>query len=98
LQRILCRTDRLHDIDPQRFRTRGEDQVIMLLRSIFETTNGIAALTLPVLKGVSSCLHYDAWKNRGLEFLEAMDQVPLLEIGHVAGPRPRGAPRQGDQV
>jgi hypothetical protein len=41
----------------------------MLLRSIFETTNGIAALTLPVLKGVSSCLHYDAWKNRGLEFL-----------------------------
>jgi hypothetical protein len=33
LQRILCRTDRLHDIDPQLFRTRGEDQVIMLLRS-----------------------------------------------------------------
>ena len=80
LQRILCRTDRLHDIDPQRFKTRGEDQVIMLLRAIAETTNGIAALTSPIMKAVGSCLHYDAWKNRGLELLEAMDQVPLLEI------------------
>ena len=52
----------------------------MLLRSIFETTNGIAALTLPVMNGVSSVLHYDAWKNRGLELLEAMDRVPLFEI------------------
>jgi hypothetical protein len=77
---MLWRTDRLHDIDPHRFKTRGEDQVIMLLRSIFETTNGIAALTLPVMNGVSSVLHYDAWKNRGLELLEAMDRVPLFEI------------------
>ena len=32
------------------------------------------------MKAVGWCLHYDAWKNRGLELLEAMDRVPLLEI------------------
>ena len=79
LQRLLCRTDRLRKFDPKRFPRRGEDQVIMLLRSIAETANGPKALTLPLIKGVSSCLH-DAWTNRGLEWLEAMDQVPLLEI------------------
>lgn len=51
LQRILWRTDRLRDIDPRRFRARGEDQIIPLLRAIFETTNGIAALTLPDHEG-----------------------------------------------
>ena len=70
----------------------------MLLRSIFETTNGIAALTLPVMNGVSSVLHYDAWKNRGLELLEAMDRVPLLEIHATLQGRPRRAVGQGDQV
>jgi hypothetical protein len=78
-QRLLCRTDRLHQFDPKRFPRRGEDQVIMLLRSIAESANGAEALTLPIIRAVSGCL-YDRWTDRGLEWLEAMDAVPLLGI------------------
>jgi hypothetical protein len=79
LQRTLWRADSLCNFDPKRFTVRGEDRVILLLRSIAETTNGTEALTLPIMKAVSSCL-YDAWTDRGLAWLEALDRVPLLEI------------------
>jgi hypothetical protein len=80
LQRTLWRPDRLRQFDPKRFAVAsGEDQVVLLLRSIAETANGIAALKLPIITALSSCLH-DVWTGRGLEFLEAMDKVPLLEI------------------
>jgi hypothetical protein len=79
LQRTLWRADSLCNFDPKRFTIRGEDRVILLLRSIAETTNGAEALTLPIMKAVSSCL-YDAWTDRGLAWLEALDRVPLLEI------------------
>lgn len=79
LQRILHRADRLRQFDPKRFNARGDERVILLLRSIAETTNGTAALTLPVIRAVDLCLH-EAWTIRGLELLEAMDRVPLLEI------------------
>lgn len=48
LQRVLWRADLLRSIDPKRFTDRGEDRVILLLRSIAETTNGTEALTLPI--------------------------------------------------
>jgi hypothetical protein len=79
LQRMLLRADRLCSFDPKRFTNHGEDQVILLLRSIAETTNGLEALTLPIMKAVSSCLD-DAWTDRGLAWLEALDRVPILEI------------------
>jgi hypothetical protein len=79
LQRILWRADRIRSFYPDRFPARGEDRVVFLLRSIAETTNGVAALKLPILKAVSECLH-DAWTSRGLQFLEAMDKLPLLEM------------------
>jgi hypothetical protein len=79
LQRILWRADRLHSFDPARFPARGANHVVFLLRSIAETTNGVAALKLPILMAVSACLD-DAWTSQGLQFLEAMDQVPLLEM------------------
>ena len=41
--------------------------------------NIMAALTLPIIRAVKSCLH-DAWTSRGLAGLETMDRVPLLEI------------------
>ena len=46
-QRIFWRTDRLRELDRKHFPVRSEDQVILLLRSIAEMANGIAALTLP---------------------------------------------------
>jgi hypothetical protein len=67
-------------LDPKRFTIRGADRVILLLRSIAETTNGAEALTLPIMRAVYSCLHHDRWTNRGLAWLEALDRVPLLEI------------------
>lgn len=79
LQRILWRADLLCSFDPGRFSIRGVDRVILLLRSIAETTNGPEALTLPIMRAVSFCLH-DGWTNRGLAWLEALDRVPLLEI------------------
>lgn len=79
LQRILWRADLLCSFDPKRFTGRGEDRVVLLLRSIAETTNGAEALTLPIMEAVYSCLH-DAWTDRGLAWLEALDRVPLLEM------------------
>lgn len=80
LQRILWRGDLLHSFDPRRFTaTRGDDRVVLIVRSIAETTNGPSALTPPIMRAVDDCLA-DGWMNRGLEFLEAMDRVPLLEI------------------
>jgi hypothetical protein len=84
LERILSRADRLRELDSRRFKARGEDQVIMILRSIVETTSGIAALKLPIMSAVSLCLH-DAWTNLGLGFLDAVDQVPLLKIDATLG-------------
>jgi hypothetical protein len=79
LQRMLWRPDRLHADNPKRFPPGRDDMVILLLRAIAETTNGTAALTLPVMSAVSNCMH-DRWTDRGLVWLEAMDAVPLLEI------------------
>jgi hypothetical protein len=77
LQRRIWRTDKLRDFYPDRFSARGEDDVVLTLRSIAETTNGCEALTLPIIRGVSSCTH-EAWVNSGAWF-EALDEVPLLE-------------------
>ena len=77
LQKTLQRCDSLRSVDPKRFPEDGDGVVTMLLRSIAESSNGPSALTLPIIDAVRSCMH-DAWTNRGLAWLEAMDQVPLV--------------------
>jgi len=77
LQRIMWRTDRLRDCYPDRFPARGEDSIVLTLRSITESTNGCEALVLPIIKAISSCTH-EAWVNSGSWF-EALDELPLLE-------------------
>jgi len=79
LQRKIWRADQLRKYDPKRFTTRGEDQVVILLRSIAETTNGLTALKLSIMQALSSCLH-EAWTSQGLKYLDAMDAVKLVEI------------------
>jgi len=79
LQRILWRADRLRKRCPKRFADRGEDRVVLLLRSIAETTNGMAALRMPIMMAVASCLH-PAWTDKGGLWLDAMDKVPLVQI------------------
>jgi hypothetical protein len=67
----------LHDFDPKRF-SNGDD-VVLLLRTIAESTNGPGALTLPIVKAVSSCMK-PAWTDLGLRWLEAMDAIDLVGL------------------
>jgi hypothetical protein len=52
LQRMIARYDFLRELNPKRFGQRGDEQVTILLRTVFESTNCAAALTLPILKAV----------------------------------------------
>ncbi|WP_027554541.1 hypothetical protein [Bradyrhizobium sp. Cp5.3] len=80
LQLIMCRSDMLRRADPKRFAAvDGVAHVILILRSIAETTNGHEALRVLIIQALSSCMH-KAWTDRGLDWLSAMDEVPLLEI------------------
>jgi hypothetical protein len=78
-QKILRRCDLLRATDAKRFPTTGEETVTLLLRAIAETTSGTAALKLPILKAVSSCLR-PAWVAKGLALLEAFDQIELIGL------------------
>lgn len=59
LQKILQRADVLRSFDPKRFPDNGEGRVTLLLRLVFESSNGAAALTLPILEAVSACIRLD---------------------------------------
>ena len=79
LQRMLRRHDLLRATDAKRFPTKGEEQVTFLLRAVFESTNGAAALTLPILQAVSRCLN-PVWVSKGLGLLDALDKVDLVGL------------------
>ena len=79
LQMLLRRHDLLRAANAKRFPTTGEETVTLLLRAIAETTSGAAALKLPILKAVSSCLR-PAWVAKGLALLEALDQIDLIGL------------------
>jgi len=79
LQFLLCRCDRLRAIDAERFTAKGEEQVTLLLRTVFESTNGAAALTLPILRAVNVCT-LPQWVDRGLEWIEAFDVIDLVQL------------------
>jgi hypothetical protein len=79
LQMLLRRHDLLRASNAKRFPTTGEETVTLLLRAIAETTSGTAALKLPILKAVSSCLR-PAWVAKGLALLEALDQIDLIGL------------------
>jgi hypothetical protein len=79
LQKMLQRCDRLRSFDPQRFTARGEEEVTLLLRTVFESSNGAAALTLPILMAVSNCMR-PVWVDRGLAWIEAFDRIDLVGL------------------
>jgi hypothetical protein len=79
LQKILQRCDRLRSFDPQRFIARGEEEVTLLLRTVFESSNGAAPLTLPILMAVSNCMR-PVWVDRGLAWIEAFDHIDLATL------------------
>jgi hypothetical protein len=83
VRRYLQRTLRMYDVlrthDPRRFTIPGEEVVILRLRVVFESTNGAAALTLPILRAVSGCMS-DAWVAQGLRLIEAYDEINLVAL------------------
>jgi hypothetical protein len=79
LQRILWRSDRLESVDRKRFPNQGTENVTHLLRLVFESSNGSAALKLPILRAVSDCMH-PVWIGKGLAFIEALDHVDLVGL------------------
>ena len=79
LQFLLCRCDRLRSIDAKRFPAKGEEQITILLRTVFESSNGATALTSPILRAVSICM-LPQWVDRGLEWIEAFDRIDLVGL------------------
>src|ERR1700686_4807523 len=80
LQKKLRRCDILRSVDARRFPAKGEEQVTVLLRTVFESAgNGAAALTVPVLRAVSNCME-PMWVERGLAWIEFFDSVGLVEL------------------
>src|ERR1700688_1896626 len=63
----------------KRFPAKGDELVTILLRTVFESSNGGAALTLPILRAVSYCME-SRWVDRGLEWIEFFDTINLLEL------------------
>jgi hypothetical protein len=84
LQRTLRRCDLLRSIDADRFPTKGDERVTVLLRAVFESTNGAPALTVPILRAVSSCME-PAWVEKGLAFIEAFDFIDLAALWSTLG-------------
>ena len=79
LQMLLRRYDLLRSTDAKRFSAKGEEEVTILLRVVFESTNGQAALRLPILRAVKTCLH-PVFVGKGLLLLEAFDQIDLVGL------------------
>ena len=78
LQKIIRHCDLARSINPK-LALKGEEKITVLLRTVFESANGAAALTLPILDAVSTCLR-PVWVSRGLGLLEALDQVDLVGL------------------
>jgi hypothetical protein len=79
LQMLLRRYDLLRATDAKRFPAKGEEQVTLVLRAVFESANGAPALTLPILQAVSRCLN-PVWVSKGLGLLDALDKVDLVGL------------------
>lgn len=79
LQKMLRRCDLLRSVDAKRFPAKGDEQVTILLRTVFESQNGAAALTMPILQAVSSCME-PRWVDQGLAWIEAFDSIGLVEL------------------
>jgi hypothetical protein len=72
LQKKLRRHDLLRSVDAKRFPAKGDERVTILLRTVFESSNGAAALTVSILRAVSNCME-PRWVDQGLAWIEFFD-------------------------
>ena len=61
------------------FGTDGRGHITLLIRTILESENNQDALIEPIVSAVSACMRPE-WTGRGLQWIEAFDQIPLLDI------------------
>jgi hypothetical protein len=59
------------------FGTDGRGHITLLLRTILESENNQDALIEPIVSAVSCCMRPE-WTRRGLQWIEAFDQFPLV--------------------
>jgi hypothetical protein len=62
-----------------KFGKDAEGHIVLLVRTIAESANGPAALVPPIVDAVSLCME-PRWTSTGLRWLEAWDELPLLQI------------------
>jgi hypothetical protein len=78
LQKTLRRCDLVRSISLAPA-PKGEERITVLLRTVYESSNGHAALTLPILDAVSNCTH-QIWVDKGLAWIEAFDRIDLVGL------------------
>jgi hypothetical protein len=61
------------------FGTDGRGQITLLIRTMLESENNGDALIEPIVSAVSCCMRPE-WTGRGLQWIEAFDQIPLVDI------------------
>jgi hypothetical protein len=77
LQLWQWRSWRLAMIDPK-MTAPAHGRIVMVLRCITESTGNEGSLCKPVLSAVSSAIR--PWEDRGLELVEAFDQIGLTQL------------------
>jgi hypothetical protein len=87
LQRLLRSVERPF-VDPEArarlqrlLERRGEQHVMMLIRTIIESEGNENALVEPIVSAVSSVIaDFPKWTDKGLAWIEAFDSLNLTEI------------------
>ncbi len=71
----------------------GEGHVVIALRTIIESEGNDTALTSPVIHGVSDLiLAHPGWTDRGLAWIEAFDDIDLLDLAAKAKANKKAVP------
>jgi hypothetical protein len=78
------------------FRDHGEGHLILLLRTITESNGNELALIAPCLLAVSDVMRaHPAWPNRGLQWIEAFDNIDLVAMQKTASANRKASPQRG---
>jgi hypothetical protein len=78
LQRYLWRREKHGDLFRDEFGSDGRGYVTLLVRTVLESEGNQDALIEPIVVAVSSCMR-SIWTNRGLDWIAAFDQIPLVD-------------------
>jgi hypothetical protein len=78
LQRYLWRRNKYGDLFRDEWGKDGAGYITLLIRTIIESAGNENALIEPVIVAVSLCMR-PQWTSRGLAWIEAFDQVPLID-------------------